>query len=149
MEEVLILDIGAWDARLNVVITDDINRCIESQGKIKGFNTEKYLLTNSDDYDGVVITFEEKEFTGVAVLFIYSKMEDRVIVHETSHAAFHILDARGVELNKHTTEAFAYLEEYIFSKIKKFFEQVKKKIEFKHQPELPLIWQEVEEDQGK
>lgn len=146
MEEVLLLDIGAWNATLNVIITDDINRCITNQANLKGFDTKEYLLEDNDAYDGVVIRFNEKQFSGIAMLLHYSLITDNIIVHETSHAAFRILEQRGVELNDHTTEAFAYLEEYIFSKVKEFFEQVKTKTEFKLQPELPLIWEEVDQE---
>lgn len=44
--------------------------------------------------------------------------EDNVLVHEIVHAVHHMLLSKGIQLSNETTEAHAYLTEYLYKQLR-------------------------------
>lgn len=56
---------------------------------------------------------------GASVIWLEEKRAD-VFIHEISHAAYHLLQAKGINLTYETDEAYAYLVEFLFRKLNPF-----------------------------
>jgi len=50
-----------------------------------------------------------------------------IIVHETNHLAFEILDEKGIKLSKETKEIFAYYQDFLAGKCRDYMEKWTKK----------------------
>jgi len=87
----------------------EISEYIEKKYKVK-FDLHPQWGAFSGELDGKYhMHFEEYGF--------------KPIVHETNHAAFDILNDRGIRLTPHTKEVFAYYQSWLASKCRDYLEQ--------------------------
>lgn len=108
-----------YEDNINVIFTDDIKRSITDQCKRLKINPKPYLPIGAG---AVVCQVKEKNYRGTWCLFDVNKYNPGIVVHETVHLSYNILNPRGLKLNNHTEEAFAYLQQFIFNQITDFYD---------------------------
>ena len=75
-------------------------------------------LDSERSYNGLLIGLQD---SNIAILLESKKdkvFEDSVLMHECNHAAFLILDSKGIPISLNNDETFCYLSQYLFRKCK-------------------------------
>lgn len=122
IEEVFYIKDHVYQDTVSVIFTDNLNKAIKQQCKMRGFSPKRYLV--DDDTGAVVEYVKEKNYTASWVLFDINKYKESTVVHECLHLAHHLLEPRGLKLKDSTSEAYAYLIEFLFTKITGFYEEM-------------------------
>jgi len=98
-----------------IVFTNNLKNCVKSileRYKISKYKTYKVSRTTL----AVCEDIQEKEFTGIVLIFNINDIPNGVIVHEVFHGVYHALDYLGMKLKPSSEESYAYLNEAVYNK---------------------------------
>ena len=85
---------------------------------------ESYSL--DANYDSAWLAVTEKHGNITTILLpkdVYEK-DSSVLVHETNHAAFNVVNYIGARISNDTEEVICYLQQYIYKECKKFLDTI-------------------------
>jgi hypothetical protein len=114
---------------LMVAIGETVEKAIESTPKLRSLKHSDYDYTNML---GCYAWHSDKQIYAV-ILAEDAKLD--TIAHESSHAAFHLLQSIGIKLADSSEEAFTYLIGYYTNEISKIMIQYKEQNDGKRKTE--------------
>lgn len=94
-------------------ITTDMKAFYKRRKAINGF---------TDSVEGILGMCSRNAASDIMIIGLFSK-DASVLVHEVSHAVINIFEAVSMDVNQHTTEAFAYLFESIYTQCSKYLDK--------------------------
>ncbi len=117
------IPINTWDSTVNLIITENISKSKIKLGK--RLKLEKEELEEDEDAAAWFIT--DSLNYGNYYIICPLDIEDYILVHETAHASFKILEDHGVYSSADNDEAFTHLQADIFRQIQLKIKKLKDK----------------------
>lgn len=106
------IHIPIYNRLVRVLFVDNMTQAVEYFDKEYSYVWDDMLFT-----DGFVVPIVNKEKqVSRTYMCLLKDIEDSILVHESLHAAWSVLDDVGVEVTYGNDEALAYLTQFIFSK---------------------------------
>lgn len=91
----------------------------EANKSLKKYNINPYVP--AEEPKGLMWAISEKESSNIIGTALFLWVKDRkdfyTLLHEVSHLCVKVFDLSNMEINPHTTEAFAFYHEFWFRKL--------------------------------
>lgn len=105
----VIIPIEIYNTGIHIIVSNNYERVKKF---LENHFKEKFEYINDENETDAYCIFEKS----VWCVIYMKKYCDYALTHEIFHSVYRIMDNAGISLNSDTTEAFAYLMEYIYKK---------------------------------
>lgn len=107
------IDLDVWGAVIHVVVSDSRDEAVSCYHK----KIDEHVQFKGSPSNGCVGSVLIEDSNKSVVLWLSHRAGTRALVHESIHAAFHILESSGVPVTSENQEALCYLSDFIVGKI--------------------------------
>jgi len=83
------------------------------------------------NYNEYVLAVAQNHGNSITICLPHTayKEDPSILVHETNHAAFMVVQSIGARVSNDTEEVICYLQQYIYKKCKEFLDSIPTKID--------------------
>lgn len=121
MDKKLIIPIDIYNIDVEVFISEDLEKTAENIDKEN--NDKNYKLADNisgfmEGFSSICYQYKNGLITKRFIILIEEDVSDETVIHECLHTAWHVLEAKGIDLSHDNHESLAYLQGFLYKKIK-------------------------------